>query len=313
MTRNHTEVVLIEHSNRLMGRQLDKPASELLREHILSLGIRVHLSSSVKQICGDTNVSGVLLRNGTHISCDTVIVATGIKPNMEIALAAGIRVGRGIKVNDAMQTSDPDIYAIGECAEHNGHVYDLVTPGYEQASVAAYNIAGHHSSYSGSVAGAQLKVIGQSVFSMGELDNDAPDYNLQSLSYEKASAQIYRKLVLSRHRLVGVIAVGNWPELNRVREAIQQRRILWPWDIKRFSKSGALWPNAAHVNQWPRKRLVCNCRKVTRKECTRAIAAGCHTVTEISEHTGAASVCGNCKPLLQQMLNSNSTVKHGYP
>jgi nitrite reductase (NADH) large subunit len=302
MTRYHTEVIIIEHTNRLMGRQLDKAASELLREHILSLGIRVHLSSSVKQICGTSEVSGVLLRNGTHISCDTVIVATGIRPNMEIALTAGIHVGRGIKVNGAMQTSEPGIYAVGECAEHNGHVYDLVTPGYEQASVAAYNIAGQQSLYRGSIAGTQLKVIGHSVFSMGELDNDTPDDNLQSLHYEKASAQIYRKLVLRRRRLVGVIAVGEWPGLNRVREAVQQRRLLWPGHIRHFNKTGEPWPAATHVRQWPSRLLVCSCCKVTRRQCSQAIAAGCHSVTEISQHTGAATVCGSCKPLLQQML-----------
>jgi nitrite reductase (NADH) large subunit len=306
MTRYHTEVIVIDHANRLMNQQLDEQASEHLREYMLSLGIRIYLSSPIKQLCGETQVSGVLLRNDTHIACDTVIMATGIRPNMELALAAGISVGRGIKVNDAMQTSDPDIYAVGECTEHNGQVYGLVAPGYEQAQVAAYNLAGKRSSYSGSIAATQLKVVGQSVFSMGELDNEAPDYSLHSLIYENSSTQVYRKLVLRKRRLVGAIAIGEWPALYRIREAISQHRLLWPWQLKRFHKTGEIWPDteASKVSQWPAGTLVCNCRQVTRGKCSEAIAAGCYTVTEISQATGAATVCGSCKPLLQQMLGN---------
>lgn len=240
MTRYHTEVIVIDHANRLMSQQLDDRASELLREYILSLGIRVHLSSPIKQICGESQVTGVLLRNDKRIACDTVIMATGIRPNMELALAAGMNVGRGIKVNNAMQTSDPDVYAVGECAEHNGQVYGLVTPGYEQAQVAAFNLSGKQSNYTGSIAATELKVVGQSVFSMGELDNESPDYNLHSLQYEKTSTQVYRKLVIQRHRLVGAIAIGEWPALHRIREAITQRCLLWPWEIKRFRKTGEI-------------------------------------------------------------------------
>ncbi len=311
MTRYHTEVFIIDHANRLMSQQLDEAASELLREHIMSLGIRVHLSSPVKQLCGETDVSGVLLRNGTLIHCDTVIIATGIKPNMELALAAGISVGRGIKVNDAMQTSGPDIYAIGECAEHKGKIYGLVAPGYEQAQVAAYNLFGNHSCYNGSIAATQLKVVGQPVFSMGELDNETPDYNLKSLVYDKTHAQRYRKLVLRRHRLVGVIAIGEWPSLNRVRETVLRQRMLWPWEIKRFIRTGEIWSDnkSSTVKQWPASTLICHCRQVTRGKCTEAIAAGCYTVTEISQHTGAATVCGSCKSLLQQMLSSSVNIE----
>ena len=306
MTRYHTQIIVVDHANRLMHQQLDEQASEHLREYILSLGIRVHLSSPIKQICGDTQVSGVLLRNGMHIACDTVIMATGIKPNIELALAAGIHVGRGIKVNDEMQTSAPNIYAVGECAEHNGRVYGLVTPGYEQAQVAAYNLVGKRSSYPGSIAATQLKVLGQPVFSMGELDNESPDFSLHSLSYENHSNQIYRKLVLHNHRLVGAIAVGEWSSLFRVREAITQQRVVWPWQIKRFNKCGEIWTDtdAAKVSQWPANAILCDCRQVTRGQCSEAIAAECYTVSEISQYTGAASVCGSCKPLLQQMLGS---------
>lgn len=311
MTRYNTEVIIIDHANRLMNQQLDEAASELLREHILSLGIRVHLSSPVKQLCGNTEVTGVLLRNDTLIGCDTVIIATGIRPNMELALAAGISVGRGIKVDDAMQTSDPDIYAIGECAEHKGRVYGLVAPGYEQAQVAAYNLAGNRSSYKGSIAATQLKVVGQSVFSMGELGNETPDFDLKSLVYEKSHARQYRKLVLRHHRLVGVIAIGEWPALNRVREAVMRQRILWPWENTRFLKTGEIWPDSESrsVKQWPASNLICHCRQVTRGKCSEAIAAGCYTVTELSQHTGAGTVCGGCRPLLQQLLGSTPDVE----
>lgn len=307
MTRNHTEVIVVDHSNRLMSQQLDEQASELLREHMLSLGIRVYLATPIKEICGASQVTGVLLRNDTLIPCDTVILATGIKPNTDLAFAASISVGRGVKVNDAMQTSDPDIYAIGECAEHNGQVYGVVAPGYEQAQVAAYNLAGNQSSYTGSIAATALKVVGQPVFSMGELDNESPDFTLRDVRYENSSKQIYRKLVLQRHRLIGVIAIGEWPALYRVREAISNKRLIWPWELSRFSKTGEIWPGTddAKVSQWPATALICNCRQVSRGQCTQAITAGCYTVTELTQQTGAGSVCGSCKPLLQQLLGNN--------
>lgn len=117
LQRANTEIVMIQHSTRLMGRQLDDDASALLREYVIGLGVKVILSDSVKQVVGDERVSGVQLRSGALIHCDTLVLATGIRPNIELARQVGLRIGHGIKVDDQLRTSDPDIYAVGECAE----------------------------------------------------------------------------------------------------------------------------------------------------------------------------------------------------
>ncbi len=137
MRRFHTEVWVVEHADRLMPRQLDEDASRALLPQIEAMGIRVRLGEGVRAILGEGAVRGVQLRHGQVIACDTVVISTGIAPNIELALSCGLPVGRGIKVDDRMRTADPDIFAVGECAEHRGTVWGLVAPGLEQAAVAA--------------------------------------------------------------------------------------------------------------------------------------------------------------------------------
>ena len=138
----NTRVTIVEHSDRLMASQLDERSGKLLRENIESMGFDVIISDGIKEVIGTPRVSGVLLNSGRVINCDTVVVATGIRPHIELARQAGLAYGRGITVDDRMRSSHPDIYAVGECAEHRGNVYGLVAPGYEQAGVAASDITG---------------------------------------------------------------------------------------------------------------------------------------------------------------------------
>jgi nitrite reductase (NADH) large subunit len=133
MQRFNTHVHVVEHFTRLMMRQLDEAGARLLLEHVQGLGIDVILGDSAVRVLGGDRVSGLALRSGATLECDTIIVATGIQPNIELARAAGLHVGRGIRVNDRMQSSDPLIYAVGECAEHRDRVYGIVAPGLEQA------------------------------------------------------------------------------------------------------------------------------------------------------------------------------------
>ena len=131
LTKYHTEVVLVQHSDRLMNRQLDEVASQQLEQYITAAGIRVLTSSGVRRIIGDDHrVEGVIARDGGILYCDTLLFCTGIKPNIALAVAAGLRVGRGITIDDKLQTSQSNIYAIGECSEHNDQIHGTVTPGF---------------------------------------------------------------------------------------------------------------------------------------------------------------------------------------
>jgi len=311
MQRNNTEVNIIEHNARLMQNQLDERGSEILREHLLSLGMKVYLRSAVKSIDSGHNSHVISLVGGNYIECDTVVVATGIRPNIQIALEAGLHIGRGVKVNDFMQTSDPDVYAVGECVEHNGNIYGLVAPGLEQASIAVHHIAGDSVSYRGSTASARLKVVGINVFSMG-IVGDEIDYTLhKQIVYQDNSKGIYRSLTLKRFQVVGAVAIGDWPDVPRLQEMITNRRRVFPWQKSRFARTGLLWPESQSqdVTSWPARAIVCNCTGVTRGQITSAIQQGCNGIEDIAKVTGASGVCGSCVPLLLKLTNTNSLVE----
>ena len=309
MSRQHTDVTVIDHSPRLMSAQLDTEASEVLRGHFLSLGIKVFLGNGVKEFIGEDKVTGIRLRDGREISCDTVILATGIKPNIELARAAKLSVGRGIRVADNMQTSDPDIYAIGECVEHRNRVYGLVKPGYEQAEVAVHSLQGKTTSYTGSISATRLKVSSIPVFSAGRVGEEEDHRTFEEYVFRDHSHSIYRKLVISRGKLVGAIATGEWNELERVQEAVSHQRRIWAWQIKRFKSKGFIWPEdtSKDVSQWPANATICNCSGVTRGQLSAAFTAGHTSVPSLMAATNASTVCGSCRPLLVQFAGAADT------
>jgi nitrite reductase (NADH) large subunit len=302
MQRFHTDVCIIEHYSRLMMRQLDDGAAATLAAHVRGLGIRVVLGEGIKRVLGERLVSGVELRSGEVIDCDTLIVATGIRPNVDLARKASLALGRGIRVDDRMQTSVPDIYAVGECAEHRDRVYGLVAPGLEQAAVAAHSIAGGTARYAGSAVATRLKVLDLPVFSMGPVGaEERPSFATAVNSRADGS---YRSLVVERGRLVGAIAVGECPDLGRLQEAVGQGRRVWPWQSWRFRKTGSMWAEAEAVSvvHWPAATAVCNCTGVTRGALGVAMASGYATVETLIAATGASTVCGSCRPLLAELV-----------
>ncbi len=304
MSRNKTEVTVIDHAQYLMPAQLDEEAAELLREHILVLGIKVYLGVGIKKILGDTKVTGVELRNGEIKQCDTLILSTGIKSNVELARKAKIHVGRGVRVSDTMQTNDPDIYAVGECAEHREIVYGLVAPGFEQAKVAVADIHKQKTAYRGSIMATQLKVVGLPVFSMGRTGEGESKSIFNQHVFAKPGSQTYRKIIIFRNRLVGAISVGKWDSLHRIQESITKQRYIFPWQLKRFVTTGDLWPKSEGqvVAQWPANAIVCQCMNVTRGQCSKAITTGCETVEAVMQKTSASTVCGGCRPLLAELI-----------
>lgn len=311
MTKQNTEVTIIDHSLRLMSSQLDEHASELLSEHLLSLGIKVILNTGVKELKGTDKIEQLELSDGRLLNFDTVIVSAGIIPNVELARNIGLNVGKGIRVNDQMQTSNEDIYAIGECAEHRGKIYGVVKPGYEQAKVAAYSLYGKKANYTGSLSSTQIKVIDINVFSMGDV-TELPSVGIaKEYVYEDRAKGIYRKVVVKTHRIIGAIAVGEWDELGRIQEAIIKNRITPPWTVAKFKSTGNLWPQTEsnEVAQWPAATVVCNCTGVTRGELSAEIKKGTTTLDALCTKTGASTVCGSCKPHITQLLTGSQVVK----
>ena len=217
-------VTLLHLMDRLMERQLDVPAGELLKSLVERKGIEVVLNANTGCIYGETYVEGVELTDGRRIDADAVIFAAGIRPNTALARDAGIPVNRGIIVDDHLQTGAPDIFALGECAEHRGTCYGLVEPAYEQGRVLAHHLAGRTSAaYGGSVVATNLKVSGVSVFSAGDFLGKEGSEAIVLTDVRRGT---YKKLVISEGRLTGAVLIGEvsdalwYLELIRNRESI---------------------------------------------------------------------------------------------
>jgi nitrite reductase (NADH) large subunit len=200
------EVTLLHLVDRLMERQLDAEGAALLASAMAERGIAVRLNSATKGFVGTDRVEGVELQDGAVIPADLVVIAIGVRPNVELAKAAGLTVNRGVVVDDAMASDDPAIFAIGECAEHRGQVYGLVEPAYEQARVLATNLAGKSASYAGSLLSTNLKVSGVGVFSAGEFEAAG---DAETVVLRDPASGIYRKFVLREGRLAGCVLVGD--------------------------------------------------------------------------------------------------------
>ncbi len=309
MKKNNTEVTIIENSDRLMSNQLDEVGAELIRDSLSDQGFRIITGCGVKSITGNGRVGGVMLHSGEMIECDTVIFATGIRPNIELAQSSRLHFGRGITVDNQMCTSDPSIYAIGECAEHQGRVYGLVAPGYEHASTVANHIAGNKGEYRGSISAARLKIMGMDVFSVAPAPNAPKPLNENYLTYHDEAEGTYRRIQMNKGRLIGAIGVGPWGQSLRVQSAIGVSAKLNPLQRYRFKKSGNIWTeeSANQIATWPDSAVVCQCNNVSKGVVEGSIASGCGTVESIGRSCHAGMVCGSCKPQLAALLGKSES------
>ena len=213
-------MTLIHLMDRLMERQLDAPAAELLKTLVERKGIKVLLNANTARIDGETSVAGIELTDGRRIDADAVIFAAGIRPNIALAKDAGISTGRGVVVDDHLQTGAADIFALGECAEHRGICYGLVEPAYEQARVLARHLAGGEVAYGGSVVATNLKVSGVAVFSAG--DFIVAD-GAETIVLNDSRRGTYKKLVIADGRLTGAVLVGETQDALWYLELIRTR------------------------------------------------------------------------------------------
>ena len=214
-------VTLLHLMDRLMERQLDAPAAELLKSLVERKGIKILLNANTARFHGETGIQAVELVDGRRIDADAVIFAAGIRPNVALAKEAGIAVNRGIVVDDCLQTGAPGIFALGECAEHRGTCYGLVEPAYEQARVLARHLAGAPAAYNGSVVATNLKVSGVSVFSAGDFMGGDGSENIVLSDLNHGT---YKKLVISDGRLTGAVLIGDVADALWYLELIRDRK-----------------------------------------------------------------------------------------
>lgn len=205
--RRGMDVTVVHLMDTLMERQLDVPAGLLLQQTLERRGLRFRMGTRTVAILGTDRVTGVRFADSSELDADLVVMAVGIQPDISLARDCGLRCERGVVVNDAMQTSDPLIYAIGECAEHRGQCYGLVAPLYEQAQVCASHLAGLTGArYVGSVTATSLKVSGIHVFSAGAIDQNP---GCETLLYTDLNRGVYRKLLIRDGLLRGAVLMGD--------------------------------------------------------------------------------------------------------
>lgn len=201
------DVTVVHLMDSLMERQLDKPAAGLLQQALKDRGIRFCMQAQTEAILGEARVSGIRFKDGQELAADLIVMAVGIRPNIQLAKDSGLHCERGIVVNDAMQTFDPTIYAVGECVQHRQAIYGLVAPLWEQAKVCANHLAqmgiGH---YPGSQVSTRLKVTGIDLFSAGDFIADEGD---EEIEFRDLRRGVYKKLVLRHGRIAGAVLYGD--------------------------------------------------------------------------------------------------------
>ncbi|TPK78195.1 MULTISPECIES: nitrite reductase large subunit NirB [unclassified Mesorhizobium] len=299
------DVTVLHVMPTLMERQLDPAAGYLLQRAVEERGIKVITKANTQSITGNGKVEQVELADGTIIPATLVVMAVGIRPNAAIAKEAGIAINRGIVVDAGMRSNDPDIYAIGECAEVNGMVYGLVAPLYEMARVAASQLAGDETAaFVHMDTPTKLKVTGIELFSLGDFaDGD----DRQEIVLRDASAGVYKRLVLKDDRIIGTVlygetADGAWfNDLKKKQTDISEMR-----DTLIFGQSyqgGAPLDPMAAVAALPDDAEICGCNGVCKSKITTAIMAkGLTSLDDVRAHTKASASCGSCTGLVEKLM-----------
>lgn len=286
----------------LMERQLDPTGGSYLTRTMEAMGVKVLLSRKTERFLGNGHVEGLRFAGGEEIPADFVVVAAGIKPNAQIARDSGLNVNRGIVVNDYMQTSHPDIYAVGECAEHEGMVYGLVAPLYEQGKVLAAAICGTPGEPFQRVSlSTKLKIVGVDVFSAGSIE-EGPE--VETVRYEDAGQGIYKRLFLRNNRLVGVILVGDTSDDRKYLDWLKSGEDLTP------HRRHLLFPPAPSdagiaVAAMADSETVCGCLGVTKGTIIHAIHEhGIETLDQLKSTTRASTGCGSCAGTCKDLLRA---------
>jgi nitrite reductase (NADH) large subunit len=300
------ETHVVEFAPRLMPRQVDDKGSQILVRKIESLGVRVHLNKATKAIHGNGHVERMEFADGESIDVDMVIVSTGIRPRDELARQSGLHVGErgGIAVNDRLETSDPRVFAIGECALHSGMVYGLVAPGYEMAEIVAANLTGSGRQFAGADLSTKLKLMGVDVASFGAYEL-GPD-RATPLVFEDPFAGVYKKLCFSPDgtRLLGGVLVGDAADYGRLSMLAKSDAPLpcQPHELI----VGSAGPSAAvGMDAMPDSAQVCSCNSVTKGAICAAVRdGGLDTLEALKRCTKAGTGCGGCVPLVTDLLKA---------
>ena len=302
---------VVEFAPRLMAVQIDDLGGQVLRKKIENLGVKVHTQKATQSIEAGSNSTHVMkFADGSELETDIVLFSAGIRPRDELARQSGLSLGErgGIVINDYCQTSDPDIYAIGECALWQNKIYGLVAPGYDMARIAAKHVMQQESSeFKGADMSTKLKLMGVDVASIGDAHAITP--NALSYFYSDENNMVYKKIVVNsdKTKLLGAVLVGCAKEysdllqmmLNGLALPELPESLIMPGFASAPSKSGG-----SGVDLLPDSATICSCNNVSKADICQAIMDGSTSLGALKKCTKAATACGGCSALVTQVLKS---------
>ena len=304
MAARGVEVTVVHIMGHLMERQLDEAAGYLLKKSLEDKGITIRLQANSKEILGeDGKVKALRLEDGTDLPCDLLVMAVGIRPNVALAQASGLAVGKGVHVDDQLCTSDADVFAVGECVEHQGAIFGLVAPLYDQAKVLAQSLLGESAAFVQKTLSTKLKVTGCDLFSAGDFSEGE---GREDIVFRDPARGVYKRLVIEGNRLVGAVmygdtADGTWffglikdgTDIEEMRETL----IFGP-----AYQGGDTADPLSAVAALPPEAEICGCNGVCKGTIVEAIGSGAGDLGAVRAATKASASCGTCTGLVEQLL-----------
>ncbi|WP_099911711.1 nitrite reductase large subunit NirB [Puniceibacterium antarcticum] len=297
------EVTVLHNTGHLMERQLDAAAGYLLRRDLEARGINVITQAQTQSIEGNGHVARVMLVDGTELPCELVVMAVGIRPSVQLAKDAGLDVGRAITVDAQMQTSDPDVYALGECVEFAGTLFGLVAPLYDQAKVLAKTLTDQEDAFTVKELATKLKVTGCDLFSAGDFAEGA---DREDIVFRDPGRGVYKRLVLKDDHLIGAVMYGDTADgswfFGLIKDATDVSDMRDTLIFGPAYQGGATADPLSAVAALPADAEICGCNGICKGQIVSAIKGGAHTLGDIRATTKASGSCGTCTGLVEQVL-----------
>lgn len=299
------ETHVVQRSKRLMPQQLDARGAALLKKKLEAQGVTIHLNKNTTQVYGDERAEGLEFTDGGRLEADLVLISAGIKPRDELACSAGLKVGPrgGICVDEKLTTSDPDIYAVGECALAGGTTYGLVAPGYRMAEALVEGLLGRETSFGGADQSTKLKLQSIDVASIGDAVSENPDY--EETLVMNARAGVYKKLLIgSDNTLKGAVLVGDASNYSNLLQLYLNNL---PLPDAPESLLVSAQGEGAGVTTLPDTATICSCENVSKGDIALAVQEGAQDIAAIKGCTRAGTCCGSCVPLVKDILEHQLT------
>ncbi|WEM43560.1 nitrite reductase large subunit NirB [Photobacterium sp. DA100] len=303
------ETHVVEFAPKLMAEQLDMAGGNQLRQKIERMGVNVHTSKNTLEIAPEGTDSRNVMRfaDGTELETDFIVFSAGIRPQDKLARQMDLDLAQrgGVAINNHCQTSDANIYAIGECASWNDMFYGLVAPGYKMAQVAVSHLIGEANQFEGADMSAKLKLLGVKVGSIGDANGRTP--GCKSFVYQNEEQEVYKRIIVSEDnkKLLGAVLVGDTTDYGDLLQLMLNEMELpeHPDTLILPAHAGAEKPSLG-ADALPDSAVICSCFDVTKAKIAQAVSDGNHTLADIKAVTGAGTGCGGCIPLVTSVLNA---------